>query len=160
MHKTALASLSKFSAAACILHSNARALAQRQRGGALCAIVPYILRVVYSTVVLSNNVYLKLKTRLVNCLLTITMSYSAQYASSTPPFQARRYQPRVARVGSLSPAVPEASDVPESPPAYDQRSKRRITICVVGSGGVGKSSLTVRYLNNHFPEVSRVRIRE
>ena len=87
------------------------------------------------------------------------MSYSAPYASSNSPFQARRYQPRVARVGSLSPAVPEASDVPESP-AYDQRSKRRITICVVGSGGVGKSSLTVRYLNNHFPEVSSVRIRE
>lgn len=32
-------------------------------------------------------------------------------------------------------------------------SKRRLTFCVVGSGGVGKSSLTVRYLNGHFPEV-------
>ncbi len=33
-------------------------------------------------------------------------------------------------------------------------SEKRLTICVVGSGGVGKSSLTVRYLQGHFPEVS------
>ena len=32
-------------------------------------------------------------------------------------------------------------------------SKRRLTICVIGSGGVGKSSLTLRYINGHFPEV-------
>jgi small GTP-binding protein len=31
-------------------------------------------------------------------------------------------------------------------------SKRRLTICVVGSGGVGKSSLTVRFLKGIFPE--------
>ena len=77
------------------------------------------------------------------------MSSSAPYTSDSP-LQPR---PRLARVGSLSPAVPEASDTPDSPPAYNQASKRRLTICVVGSGGVGKSSLTVRYLNNHFPEV-------
>ena len=35
-------------------------------------------------------------------------------------------------------------------------SKRRLTVCVVGSGGVGKSSLTVRYLQGHFPEVGGV----
>ena len=33
-------------------------------------------------------------------------------------------------------------------------SKRRLTVCVVGSGGVGKSSITLRYLNGQFPEVS------
>ena len=33
-------------------------------------------------------------------------------------------------------------------------SLRRLTICVVGMGGVGKSSLTLRYMNGHFPEVS------
>ena len=33
-------------------------------------------------------------------------------------------------------------------------SKRRLTICVVGSGGVGKSSLVTRYLHGHFPEAS------
>ncbi len=32
-------------------------------------------------------------------------------------------------------------------------STRRLTICVVGSGGVGKSSLVTRYLHGHFPEV-------
>ena len=35
-------------------------------------------------------------------------------------------------------------------------STRRLTICVVGSGGVGKSSLTVRFLKGIFPEVSCV----
>ena len=40
------------------------------------------------------------------------------------------------------------SDRSESP-----LSKRRLTICIVGSGGVGKSSLTVRYLQGTFPEV-------
>lgn len=34
-----------------------------------------------------------------------------------------------------------------------QVSKGRLTLCVVGSGGVGKSSLTVRYLHGRFPEV-------
>lgn len=34
-------------------------------------------------------------------------------------------------------------------------SNRRLTICVVGSGGVGKSSLVTRYLHGHFPEVSQ-----
>ena len=77
---------------------------------------------------------------------------STPYTSDSP-LRVRQYQFR-ARVGSLSPSVPEAADVPDSPPAYDRLSKRRLTICVVGSGGVGKSSLTVRYLNNHFPEVS------
>ena len=33
-------------------------------------------------------------------------------------------------------------------------SKRRLTICVVGSGGVGKSSLTIRFLKGVFSEVS------
>lgn len=33
-------------------------------------------------------------------------------------------------------------------------SKRRLTVCVVGSGGVGKSSITLRYINGHFPEVN------
>ena len=28
-------------------------------------------------------------------------------------------------------------------------------LCVVGSGGVGKSSLTIRYLRNEFSEVTR-----
>ena len=37
-------------------------------------------------------------------------------------------------------------------------SKRRLTVCVVGSGGVGKSSLTIRYLQGHFPEVSGRRL--
>ncbi len=32
--------------------------------------------------------------------------------------------------------------------------KKKLTLCVVGSGGVGKSSLTVRYLQGHFSEVS------
>ena len=32
-------------------------------------------------------------------------------------------------------------------------AKRKLTICVIGSGGVGKSSLTLRYINGHFPEV-------
>ena len=32
---------------------------------------------------------------------------------------------------------------------------RRLTLCVVGSGGVGKSSLTCRYLQGDFPEVSQ-----
>ncbi len=32
-------------------------------------------------------------------------------------------------------------------------SRSRLTLCIVGSGGVGKSSLTVRYLHGHFPEV-------
>ena len=62
----------------------------------------------------------------------------------------------MARVGSLSPAaaLEELEESPQSPSAYDRTSKRRLTVCVVGSGGVGKSSLTVRYLHNHFPEVS------
>ena len=65
----------------------------------------------------------------------------------------------MARVGSLSPAAAEALEeelagrTPESPSAYDRTSKRRLAVCVVGSGGVGKSSFTVRYLQNHFPEV-------
>lgn len=86
------------------------------------------------------------------------MSYSAPYTAEYP-LVTRRYQPRVARVGSLSPGSPdhtviEEATTPQSPGAYyDKTSKRRLTICVVGSGGVGKSSLTVRYLNNHFPEV-------
>lgn len=29
-------------------------------------------------------------------------------------------------------------------------------MCVVGSGGVGKSSITLRYLNDRFPEVFTV----
>ena len=33
-------------------------------------------------------------------------------------------------------------------------SHRRLTVCVIGSGGVGKSSITLRYINGHFPEVS------
>ena len=33
-------------------------------------------------------------------------------------------------------------------------SKRPLTICVVGSGGVGKSSLTIRFLKGTFSEVS------
>lgn len=33
-------------------------------------------------------------------------------------------------------------------------SKRPLTICVVGSGGVGKSSLTIRFLKGVFTEVS------
>lgn len=37
---------------------------------------------------------------------------------------------------------------------HQPSSEKRLTICVVGSGGVGKSSLTVRYLQGHFPEVS------
>lgn len=79
------------------------------------------------------------------------MNYSAPYTAEAP-LAAQRY--RTARVGSLTSPVPE-EDVPDSPPSYGkQPSKRRLTICVVGSGGVGKSSLTVRYLNNHFPEVS------
>ena len=40
-----------------------------------------------------------------------------------------------------------------SPPAV---SKSRLTLCVVGSGGVGKSSLTIKYLHGHFPEVNNV----
>lgn len=35
-------------------------------------------------------------------------------------------------------------------------SKRRLTICVVGSGGVGKSSITLRYLNEQLPEVFNI----
>lgn len=38
-----------------------------------------------------------------------------------------------------------------SPP---EESRSRLTLCVVGSGGVGKSSLTVKYLHGHFPEVN------
>lgn len=34
---------------------------------------------------------------------------------------------------------------------------KRLTICVIGSGAVGKSSLTVRYLQGHFPEVSNTK---
>ena len=34
-------------------------------------------------------------------------------------------------------------------------SERRLTICVVGSGGVGKSSITMRFINGVFPEVSQ-----
>ena len=30
----------------------------------------------------------------------------------------------------------------------------RLILCVIGSGGVGKSSLTIRYLHGQFPEVS------
>ena len=37
---------------------------------------------------------------------------------------------------------------------HQPSAEKRLTICVVGSGGVGKSSLTVRYLQGHFPEVS------
>ena len=37
-------------------------------------------------------------------------------------------------------------------------SKRRLTICIVGSGGVGKSSLTVRYLQGTFPEVRLLKV--
>ena len=33
-------------------------------------------------------------------------------------------------------------------------SKRPLTVCVVGSGGVGKSSLTIRFLKGVFTEVS------
>ena len=32
----------------------------------------------------------------------------------------------------------------------------RITLCVVGSGGVGKSCVTVRYLKDEFIEVCSV----
>lgn len=35
-------------------------------------------------------------------------------------------------------------------------SKGKLTLCVVGSGGVGKSSLIIRYLHGHFPEVFHV----
>lgn len=81
------------------------------------------------------------------------MNHSAPYTSESQ-LATQRYHPRTARVGSLTSPMPE-EDVPDSPPTYSQQpSKRRLTICVVGSGGVGKSSLTVRYLNNHFPEVS------
>lgn len=31
-------------------------------------------------------------------------------------------------------------------------------LCVVGSGGVGKSSLTIRYLRNEFSEVTRANL--
>lgn len=109
----------------------------RPGGGALFTAYLYCVR----------HLILKLKTD------QRAMSYSAPYTSESP-LQVRHYHTRVARVGSLTPAIPETSDMPDSPPAYDQTSKRRLTICVVGSGGVGKSSLTVRYLNNHFPEVS------
>nr|ABD65422.1 Rap1-like [Suberites domuncula] len=37
-------------------------------------------------------------------------------------------------------------------PSIQPTSKRKLTLCVVGSGGVGKSSLTVRYLQGQFPE--------
>lgn len=39
-------------------------------------------------------------------------------------------------------------------PRPQPTSKRKLTLCVVGSGGVGKSSITIRYLQGHFPEVS------
>ena len=42
----------------------------------------------------------------------------------------------------------------DSANGHQPSSEKRLTICVVGSGGVGKSSLTVRYLQGHFPEVS------
>lgn len=41
----------------------------------------------------------------------------------------------------------------ESTDGSRRQSKRKLTICVIGSGGVGKSSLTLRYINGHFPEV-------
>ena len=47
----------------------------------------------------------------------------------------------------------ELKDRCRSPPA-EVVSKGRLTLCVVGSGGVGKSSLTVRYLHGNFPEVN------
>ena len=34
-------------------------------------------------------------------------------------------------------------------------SKSRLSICVVGTGGVGKSSLTLRYTSGSFPEVRK-----
>ena len=37
--------------------------------------------------------------------------------------------------------------------SHQPTAEKRLTICVVGSGSVGKSSLTVRYLQGHFPEV-------
>ena len=50
-------------------------------------------------------------------------------------------------------AITTRVDMTERPP--DRKlCKRRLTVCVVGSGGVGKSSLTIRYLHGHFPEVS------
>ena len=40
-----------------------------------------------------------------------------------------------------------------SSPQSEAVSNERLTLCVIGSGGVGKSSLTIRYLHGHFPEV-------
>ncbi len=51
-------------------------------------------------------------------------------------------------------AFSDTSMTGESIPGPKLSCKRRLTFCVVGNGGVGKSSLTVRYLQGHFPEVS------
>jgi GTPase SAR1 family protein len=42
----------------------------------------------------------------------------------------------------------------DSSPQLGTISKGRLTLCLVGSGGVGKSSFTIRYLHGHFPEAS------
>lgn len=57
------------------------------------------------------------------------------------------------RTRTLSFDSPSTSEQDCSRQQSDVISKGRLTLCVVGSGGVGKSSLTIRYLQGHFPEV-------
>lgn len=61
---------------------------------------------------------------------------------------------KVALKKITSSPTPNVNVMEESTDGVKRVSHRRLTICVIGSGGVGKSSLTLRYINGHFPEVN------
>lgn len=64
---------------------------------------------------------------------------------------------RVLEMSARGRSFSGASSLDSESNSHQPTAEKRLTICVVGSGGVGKSSLTVRYLQGHFPEVTTYR---